>query len=373
MGAVAGPRTLRSVGKLALHELELWMQTCSVQVGGDARRKIVDAAHPVPGRKQPITKVAANEPGCAGDEDQRGVIHDRSKAGACGAVQTGELDAARQAGLNSDNGVLVSNPLVSVVIPTFNRAGRLHVSVESVIAQTYRPIELVVIDDGGSDDTPKVFPELEQKAREAGLKTVFERKDNDGCASARNLAMERATGEMIAFLDDDDRWLPDKLAKQVQCMQETGADASCCQTRKLIQRGEIIQPPTPDRLVQGREPGRYIDGRSDAHLITIVLSKALLPKVGTFDTTLRVSSDTEWIARLVHVAEFCAVPEVLAVYEWNPQALSRIDDLQAELKRDEVRLRQLRLIRERCTNLPGWDEAHLKLGPTHHFTPLRTE
>jgi glycosyltransferase involved in cell wall biosynthesis len=254
----------------------------------------------------------------------------------------------------------VSNPLVSVVIPTFNRAGRLHVSVESVIAQTYRPIELVVIDDGGSDDTPKVFPELEQKAREAGLKTVFERKDNDGCASARNLAMERATGEMIAFLDDDDRWLPDKLAKQVQCMQETGADASCCQTRKLIQRGEIIQPPTPDRLVQGREPGRYIDGRSDAHLITIVLSKALLPKVGTFDTTLRVSSDTEWIARLVHVAEFCAVPEVLAVYEWNPQALSRIDDLQAELKRDEVRLRQLRLIRERCTTLPGWDEAAWK-------------
>ncbi len=254
----------------------------------------------------------------------------------------------------------MSNALVSVIIPTFNRAGRLHVSVESVIAQTYRPIELVVIDDGGSDDTPNVFPALEQKAREAGLKTVFERKDNGGCASARNLALDRASGELIAFLDDDDRWMPNKLAKQVQRMQETGADACCCQTRKLIQRGEIIQPPTPARLVQGREPGRYIDGRSDAHLITIVLSKALLPKVGTFDTNLRVSSDTEWIARLVHVAEFCAVPEVLAVYEWNPQALSRIDDLQAELKRDEVRLRQLRLIRERCSKLPGWDGAAWK-------------
>src|SRR5690606_26350807 len=139
----------------------------------------------------------------------------------------------------------MADPLVSVIIPTFNRAQRLHVSVESVIAQTYRPIELLVIDDGSSDGTPEVFPPLEQKAREAGISTVFVRKENGGCASARNLGLESASGALIAFLDDDDRWMPDKLARQVQRITETGATACCCMTRKLIQRGELIQPPTP--------------------------------------------------------------------------------------------------------------------------------
>lgn len=244
-----------------------------------------------------------------------------------------------------------------MIIPTFNRAGRLHVSVESVLAQTHRPIELLVIDDGSTDDTPAAMAELEAKAREAGVTPVFIRQSNGGCASARNLGLQKATGEWLAFLDDDDYWLPDKLAKQVAELARTGATACCCMTRKLIQRGEIIQPATPERLVQGHEPGKFLDGRSDAHLITIVFRRDLLPQIGEFDTSLRVSSDTEWIARLCHLANFCAVPEVLAVYEWNPQALSRIEDLQGELKRDEVRKRQLMLIRERGEKLPGWDEA----------------
>lgn len=244
-----------------------------------------------------------------------------------------------------------------MIIPAFNRADRLHVSVESVLAQTHRPLELLVIDDGSTDDTPAAMAALEGKAREAGVTPVFLRQSNVGCASARNLGLQKATGDWIAFLDDDDHWLPGKLAKQITTLEQSGAGACCCMTRKLIQRGEVIQPPTPDRLVQGHEPGRYLDGRSDAHLITIVFRRDLLPQVGEFDTSLRVSSDTEWIARLCHVANFCAVPEVLAVYEWNPQALSRIEDLQGELRRDEVRKRQLMLIRERCSTLPGWDEA----------------
>lgn len=247
-----------------------------------------------------------------------------------------------------------------MIIPTFNRAERLHASVESVLAQTCRPLELVVVDDSSSDDTPAAMAALEARATQAGVTTRFLRKENGGCASARNLGLHNATGEWIAFLDDDDRWLPEKLAMQLAKLAESGASACCCMARKIIQRGEVIQPPTPDRLVQGHEPGKFLDGRSDAHLITIVFRRDLLPKVGEFDTSLRVSSDTEWIARLCHVAEFCAVPEVLAVYEWNPNALSRVEDLQAELRRDEVRKRQLMLIRQRCANLPGWDESAWK-------------
>lgn len=248
-------------------------------------------------------------------------------------------------------------PLVSVIIPTFNRAGGFRAAVDSVLAQDYRPLELVLVNDGSSDDTRAVMDALEPVVRDAGVTPLFLHKENGGCASARNLGMQRATGELIAFLDDDDRWLPGKLTAQIARIQETGATACCCTTRKLVQRGEMIQPDKPERLLQGREPGKFIDGRSDAHLITLVVSRQLLPQVGEFDTSLRVSSDTEWIARLVHVADFCAVPEVLAVYEWNPKALSRVEDLQGELRRDEIRLRQLHLIHERCSLLPGWDLA----------------
>ena len=247
-------------------------------------------------------------------------------------------------------------PLVSVVIPTFNRAAGFRVSVDSVLAQDYRPIELVLVNDGSSDDTRAAMDALEPLVREAGVTPLFLHKENGGCASARNLGMQSATGDWIAFLDDDDRWLTGKLSAQMARLQATGATACCCTTRKLVQRGEMLQPDNPDRLLQGREPGKFIDGRSDAHLITLVVSRALLAQVGEFDTSLRVSSDTEWIARLVHVADFCAVPDVMAVYEWNPKALSRIEDLQGELRRDEIRLRQLRLIRERCSKLPGWDQ-----------------
>jgi glycosyltransferase involved in cell wall biosynthesis len=264
----------------------------------------------------------------------------------------------------------VAQPLVSVIIPTFNRASQMHVSVESVIAQSHRPIELIVIDDGSSDETQSKMSALEAKVREAGIAPVFLRKENGGCASARNLGLQRATGDWIAFLDDDDHWTTGKLARQLARLAETGASACSAQALKRMPKGERVIPATGEELIQGHEPGRFLDGRSDGHLITIVFRRDLLARVGEFDTSLRVSSDTEWIARLCHVAEFCAVPEVLATYEYTPGALSRLDDLQAELKRDEVRQRQLMLIREKCSVLPGWDETAWRRRASRQYSEM---
>jgi glycosyltransferase involved in cell wall biosynthesis len=264
----------------------------------------------------------------------------------------------------------VAQPVISVIIPTFNRAKQMHVSVESVIAQTHRPIELIVVDDGSNDETPATMAALEVKVREAGIAPFFLRKENGGCASARNLGMAKAGGDWIAFLDDDDHWTSDKLAKQLARLAETGAGACSAQVLKRMPKGERVIPPEPDGLIDGHEPGRFLDGRSDGHLITIVFRRELLSQVGDFDTSLRVSSDTEWIARLCHVAEFCAVPEVLATYEYTPGALSRLDDLEAELGRDEVRQRQLMLIRQKCSVLPGWDEAAWKRRASRQYSEM---
>ncbi|MCZ7606475.1 MAG: glycosyltransferase [Planctomycetota bacterium] len=126
--------------------------------------------------------------------------------------------------------------LVSVIIPTFNRAARMPVAVRSVLAQTWRPLEIVVVDDGSPDDTPQVLRGLEPEVTAAGAIPRFIRQQNGGAAGARNTGMKAATGQWIAFLDDDDRWYPHKLAAQMARLAETGADA-CSAVALLVEPG----------------------------------------------------------------------------------------------------------------------------------------
>lgn len=248
-------------------------------------------------------------------------------------------------------------PLISVIIPTFNRATVLPRTVKLVLAQTYRPLQLILVNDGSRDHTADVMDTLKRQVVEAGIEPTFVNKVNGGCASARNEAFRHVRGEFFAFLDDDDEWLPQKISLQVAELQRTGADACCTQARKLITRGEIIQPGNPANLIVGCEPGKYIDGRADAHLITLMVATRLLALVGDFDPDLRTGSDTEWIARLCHHASFCAVPEILAVYTYSDDALSRVDSMEAEFRRDAMRMMGVERLKQKCGHLPNWDNA----------------
>ena len=98
--------------------------------------------------------------------------------------------------------------LISVILPVYNRASSVARTIESVLAQTYRPLELLVIDDGSTDGTREVL------SRFASEITLLE-QDHAGAYAARNLALRHARGELVAFIDSDDAWLPDRLAKQV--------------------------------------------------------------------------------------------------------------------------------------------------------------
>ena len=102
----------------------------------------------------------------------------------------------------------MTSPLVSVVIPTFNRAATIVRAVESVLQQTYRPLELIVVDDGSTDGTSEVLQAY-------GKAVVYVRQDNAGPAAARNRGIRESQGDMVAFLDSDDVWLAAKLERQV--------------------------------------------------------------------------------------------------------------------------------------------------------------
>jgi len=119
--------------------------------------------------------------------------------------------------------------LVSVIIPTYNRAHFLVEAMDSVWAQTYRPIELIVVDDGSTDNTSEV---LDQWAREHSGDPQFKlrtfHQENKGAPAARNLGLIESNGEFIQFVDADDAAEPTKVARAVQVLGETGADFVCC-------------------------------------------------------------------------------------------------------------------------------------------------
>lgn len=128
-------------------------------------------------------------------------------------------------GEESDPDSAAERPLVSVVIPTYNRAGTILRSVESVLGQSYRNIELIVVDDCSADGTEEIL----SKITDPRLRVIRHEK-NKGQNAARNTGTIAATGELLACHDSDDVWHADKLEKQLAFMRRTGADIVCAMT-----------------------------------------------------------------------------------------------------------------------------------------------
>src|SRR3989338_2611340 len=115
---------------------------------------------------------------------------------------------------------LMGESLVSVILPTYNRAAWLGRAITSVLRQTYRELELIVVDDGSVDDTPK----LRETWERADARIRWIRRDHQGAAAARNTGLANAQGDLVAFCDSDDEWLEHKLERQVAYLdRHTGA------------------------------------------------------------------------------------------------------------------------------------------------------
>ena len=125
-----------------------------------------------------------------------------------------------------------NKPLVTIVIPTYNRATHLPATIDSCISQEYSNLEIIVVDDGSTDDTPKYLDSLAGKLGKQRLRVVYQ--ENQGANAARNKALDLMHGSYVQFLDSDDRLAPEKIRIQVEALQKSGNALAVCDYRNVM-------------------------------------------------------------------------------------------------------------------------------------------
>jgi glycosyltransferase involved in cell wall biosynthesis len=183
--------------------------------------------------------------------------------------------------------------LVSAIVPTYNRAHMIGRTIESILAQTYRDIEIIIVDDGSTDGTAEI---ISNYAENSLLPIKYYYKQNGGCASARNLGISRAHGGFFAFLDSDDSWMPSTIATLLQTLADTGADFVYSPSIEVMQDGEeIIGIPAAEGRPESFALEHFLSAR--ARPCSIIYRRAVVEKI-RFNETLRYNEDSDFLQRV---------------------------------------------------------------------------
>lgn len=205
-------------------------------------------------------------------------------------------------------------PLVSVVTATFNMARYLREAVDSVLAQTWPGLELIVVDDGSTDDTPML---LESYADDPRVRVI--RQSNAGQTKAKNSGIRAARGDYVGFCDADNAWLPDKLVRQVPLL-EANPDAGVVYGNIELMDGDGGPLPTPTIRRHG---GRITDRLLLQNFVTFnttLVRRAVMEEFGGFDESLSMGIDYELWLRISTRYEFIYLPRSLVRYRiWEGQ------------------------------------------------------
>ena len=182
----------------------------------------------------------------------------------------------------------MSKTMISVIIPTYNRAHLLPRALDSILSQSCYPNEIIVVDDGSNDDTSalmtSVYPEI-----------VFIQQSNTGVSCTRNVGIKRASGDWIAFLDSDDEWFPEKLEVQMNALYKN-PELKICHTNEIwIRNGKRVNPKKKHEkfggwIFQKCLPLCCISPSS------VIIHKSIFDEVGLFDDSLLVCEDYDlWL------------------------------------------------------------------------------
>lgn len=197
-------------------------------------------------------------------------------------------------------------PKVSVIIPTYNRAKFLSKALESALGQTYDNFEIIIVDDGSTDETRALLLTFKDK------RIRILRTENQGVAKARNLGIRKSRGELIAFLDSDDYWLPNKLEKQLELFNDK---VGLVYSSSFIEsdQGKLVLSARFSGLVEREFYRKPINVIVVAGMSTAVVRKSLLVAINGFDELVPPpSEDYDLYWRISKLTEFDYVNEPLS-------------------------------------------------------------
>jgi glycosyltransferase involved in cell wall biosynthesis len=243
----------------------------------------------------------------------------------------------------------ITDPLVSIIIPTYNRAWIVRDAIDSVLGQTYADFELIVVDDGSTDRTPQILDAYGDRLRVI-------RQANQGVSAARNRGIGESSGPLIALLDSDDLWLPGKLSVQVDFFRKHPA-ALICQTDEIwIRNGLQVNPGK-----RHRKPSGMIFERSlELCLVSpsaVMFRRELIEKVGLFDESLPACEDYDLWLRVG-----CRFPVHLIGRPLTIKRGGHEDQLSRQSSLDKYRIRSLvKLIEAGGLNLTQRNAAVIAL------------
>lgn len=271
---------------------------------------------------------------------------------------------------------------VSVIIPAYNCAKYIAETLKSVRAQKYPYVEIIIVDDGSTDNTAGVLQPF------IGINNVkYFRQANKGPSSARNKGIKEATGSIIAFLDADDQWLPDKLQHSIDFMERHNFDWICTSMIKMLPNGQKMLKRIPDdcwvldketKEIKQLKNGIFFFSDIPVHAQTIIARRRCFENVGVFDESLIIGEDTDLWFRFEEAGlRGGYLDEPLTIYNYNEKSLTKgkkVDCLEEQAKVARKHALILDLRRPEIRNSYAmflWQTADVYFGEKQYFKAFK--
>lgn len=211
-----------------------------------------------------------------------------------------------------------NDPAISIIIPTYNRANLIGKSINSVLNQTFKDFEIIIVDDGSTDNTENIVKNFDDRRIR-----YIKNKRNKGACAARNAGIKIAKGKYIAFQDSDDEWLPEKLEKQIKFFRTAKSKIGIVYTAywQIKNGNKIYMPP---KRVKQRNGNIYKELLKSSFIgnQTILLKKECFKKSGVFDENLPRLQDWDLVLRLAKYYDFKFIDDPLVLYHYNSDSIS---------------------------------------------------